>query len=206
VIIAFLLVGDELRPLAEKMVASCKRHMPTVPIMHMRDEKTQEIDRCMSQVLPWDGKRLMLYRGQHLAALPRGDVLSLDVDVIVQRDLRPVFHKPFDVALTKRKGPILDGDGVDIAKLMPYNAGVMFSTRNAFWTRVLEIIKDLPEEAQNWWGDQLAVKAAAPEFNTLDLPCSIYNYTPATEDEDVSDKAVVHYKGNRKDWMLRRQP
>lgn len=204
-IIAFLMVGEAQRPLAELMVASCKRHMPTVPVVHMRDEVTPEVPNCSSQVLPWDGKHLMTYRGDHLAALGRGDVLSLDVDVIVQRDLRPVFHRPFDVALTKRKGPIYGPDGVDITVAMPYNTGVMFCQRPEFWTRVSELIHSMPDELQTWWGDQIAVKTAAPEFRTLDLPCSIYNYTPATEDEDVSDKAVVHYKGNRKEWMLRRQ-
>lgn len=205
-IIAFLLVGDGQRPLAERMVASCKKYMPTVPIVHMRDEATQEMDGCRSQVLPWDGKHLMTYRGDHLSALGRKDVLSLDVDVIVQRDLRKVFHKPFDVAVTKRKGPIYGADGVDITVPMPYNAGVIFAQTPAVWDRMAMLIRSMPDDLQTWWGDQIALKALAPEFNTLELPCSIYNYTPSTEDEDVSDKAVVHYKGNRKDWMLRRQP
>lgn len=203
-IVAFLLVGESQRQIAERMVASVRKTMPAVPIVHMRDEATPEVADCSSQVIPWDGKRLMTYRGQHLAALEHGDVLSLDTDVIVQKDLRPVFHRHFDVALTKRKGPILDPAGIDIAKLMPYNTGVMFCKRAAFWARIYDLIKSMPEEAQGWWGDQMAVKAAAPEFNTLELPCSTYNYTPSVESEDVSDKAVVHYKGNRKDWMLRR--
>jgi hypothetical protein len=36
------------------------------------------------------------------------------------------------------------------------------------------------------------------------LPCSIYNYTPDKHEDmqkDMSDKWMIHFKGNRKGWM-----
>ncbi len=63
----------------------------------------------------------------------------------------------------------------------------------------------MPEESQVWGGDQLEIKAVA-ETTTLkvkEYPCALYNYSPVDKNEDLSDKFVVHYKGeNRKIWML----
>ena len=40
-------------------------------------------------------------------------------------------------------------------------------------------------------------------LNLKTFPCSLYNYTPDRSDEDLSERFVVHYKGLRKEWMLR---
>jgi hypothetical protein len=203
VIVAFLLVGEEQRPLAERMVASVKRHMRTVPIIHMRDQNTKPVKGSYStQMLEWDGKYLMTYRLRHLAALPDPEVLILDTDTIVQADVRKIFYRSFDVALTKRDGPILDPNGIDIAKLMPFNTGVMFSKSRKFWHDCHEWCAAAPESIQNWWGDQLAVKAIAPKYRVLELPCDTYNYSPDTRDEDTTGRLILHYKGKRKQWML----
>ena len=206
-IVAFLLVGEEQMPLAERMVASVRRVMRTVPIIQMRDEKTPEVPGIYaSKVIPWNGAHLMTYRLQHLAEMRREDMMIVDTDVIVQQDMRRVFGSPFDVALTKREGPILDPQGIDIAKLMPYNTGVMFSKCPAFWRDCYEWCSNAPEPIQKWWGDQLAVKTIAPSYRVRELPCDIYNYSPNHPDEDISGRAVLHYKGNRKDWMLKQWP
>lgn len=201
-IVAFLHVGPD-PTLAEIMVESVKRHMPTVPIIHMRDEHTPQIGD-VTQIIPWDGERLMTYRLRHLAALPKGDVVTLDTDLIVQKDLRPVFHRPFAVALTKRKGPIYGGDGKDITEAMPYNAGVCFTKTPDFWRDCYAWIQEQSEALQTWYGDQYALKHFAQKYDALDLDCGHWNYTPGTAREDVSAKAIVHYKGNRKQWMVDR--
>jgi hypothetical protein len=202
-IVSFLHVGPD-PTLAEIMVASVKRHMPTVPIIHMRDEATPQIAGCSSQVIPWDGRHLMTYRLQHLAAMPKREMATLDTDVVVQKDLRPVFWRPFQVALTKRKGPIYDPNGVDLAQEMPYNAGVVFTRSAAFWTDCYAWCRESPEALQTWYGDQHALKRFAKDYEALELDCGHWNYTPATADEDVSHKAIVHFKGRRKQWMIDR--
>jgi hypothetical protein len=170
-------------------------------MLQLTDEDTPVIDGCTARRLPWD-ERVMLWRMRHLSDIDKGEVLVLDTDVIVQADLRPVFWKPFDVALTRREGPILDPQGIDVAKLMPFNCGVMFSRRRKFFHECAELMEHMPPEIGGWYGDQLAVKHFAPRYETLVLECDVYNYTPSTAAEDVSSRKAVHYKGKRKQWMV----
>jgi hypothetical protein len=197
--VAFLHVGEDLR-LPAVMAASAKRL--GYALVQMTDERTPAVPGADAVIrLPWDGERLMTYRLQHLAALAE-PALVVDTDVVFVRDVRHVWARAFDVALTRRGGPALDPNGVDLAEVMPYNTGVMFSRSRAFWQRCHELCRAFPPEVQRWYGDQYAVRFAAPEFEVLELPVDPYNYSPGAPDEDVSQRYIVHYKGARKDWML----
>jgi hypothetical protein len=197
--VAFLQVGDDLR-LATLMAASAKRL--GYALVQMTDERTPAVASADEVLrLPWDGERLMTYRLAHLAALD-GPALIVDTDVLFMRDVQHVWDRPFDVALTRRTGPALDPNGVDLAEVMPYNTGVMFSRSQAFWRRCHELCRGFPEEVQRWFGDQYAVRFAAADFSVLELPVDPYNYSPATPEEDVAQRYIVHYKGERKAWML----
>jgi hypothetical protein len=197
--VAFLHVGEDLR-LPAVMAASAKRL--GYELVQMTDERTPAVPGADAVVrLPWDGERLMTYRLQHLAALAE-PALIVDTDVMFLRDVRDVWEREFDVALTRRTGPAPDPNGVDLAEVMPYNTGVMFSRSQAFWQRCHELCLGFPPEVQRWYGDQYAVRFAAPEFKVLELAVDPYNYSPSSPDEDVSQKYVVHYKGARKEWML----
>lgn len=197
--VAFLHVGEDLR-LPTAMAASAKRL--GYGLVQMTDERTAAVPGVDEIVrLPWDGERLMTYRLQHLATLA-GPALIVDTDVMFVRDVRHVWERDFDVALTRRDAPALDPNGVDLAEVMPYNTGVMFSRSQPFWRRCHELCQGFPAEVQRWYGDQYAVRFAAPEFSVLELAVDPYNYSPASPDEDVSQRYVVHYKGPRKDWML----
>lgn len=200
--VAFLHVRqDDVLP--QKMVESVRRHMDC-EIVQMCDDEAP-IAGCVAQRIPWDGVGLMEYRLRHLAQIPDGDTLILDTDVIVQADLSPLFAFPFDLALTKRYDPIIDCDGTDLSKVMPYNTGVMFSRKQQFWRYCHEWLKPWGAPAKKWYGDQMAVAAIAPAWNVLNLHCDNFNYSPESEDEDVSRRLVVHYKGGRrKPWMLRK--
>lgn len=200
-IVAFLHVGEDTR-LPAKMVEHVRRTMPQHAILHMTDSVTPSVTADRRQELPYDGSRLMTYRLQHLAEVAE-PMIVLDTDVIVQADLSAVFDKDFDVALTKRKGRILYG-GKDIVASMPYNTGLMFSRNPEFWRDAYALCRKAPQDMQRWFGDQLCVAAVAKsgKYKVLELPCSKFNYTPATQNEDVSAKFAVHYKGQRKDWML----
>jgi len=197
--VAFLHVGEDLR-LPAVMAASAKRF--GYELVQMTDERTPEVPGADTVVrLAWDGERLMTYRLQHLAALA-GPALVVDTDVVFVRDVGHVWERAFDVALTRRTGPAFDPNGVDLAEVMPYNTGVMFSRSQAFWQRCHELCSGFPPEVQRWYGDQYAVRFAAPEFKVLELPTDPYNYSPGSPEEDVSQRYVVHYKGSRKAWML----
>jgi lipopolysaccharide biosynthesis glycosyltransferase len=157
---------------------------------------------------PWDRKFLMPYRLLHLKEFPAANAILLDADVVVQRDLSPLFRDEFDVALTYRDetDPSLR-KSPQAYQMMPFNSGVMLSRPSGreFWAEVHQACLAMTEDRQSWFGDQLAIKevAARTMLKVKQYPCALYNYSPARWDEDLSEKFVVHYKGeNRKIWML----
>lgn len=156
-----------------------------------------------------------------LMSVPRGSqVLFLDADALLK--------KPFplgddDLTLTWRAD--VNGNA-DLAKHIPYNGGVVGAKAShagieAFiWMRAR--MRRMSKKNQAWNGDQLALAdlAGAPRGEerwnarirwTLNdpgtpltvraLPCETYNYSPSEIGEDVSDKVIVHLKGNRKDML-----
>jgi len=206
--VAFLHIGDD-HVLPRIMLASVRRAMPEARIVQLTDETTApmaQVDEVVRK--PYDGTHLMTFRLRHMADLQPRNTLFLDTDVVVQHDLAFLFGQEFDVALTRRTGSIPDPNGVDGAALMPYNTGVMLSKASGwdFWRQSCEYCESLHEQHRRWWGDQFAVReiAARSTFRVLDIPCDIYNYSPTFENEDVSARFVVHYKGRRKAWMLAR--
>jgi hypothetical protein len=166
-------------------------------IIQLTDMETPAIDGCSVVRAEWIDNP-MIFKMQRLADL-EGDILALDTDVVVNADLSPVFAFPFDVALTWRDGPIYAPDGTEVTQLMPINCGVMFCRNPEFWKACLEWCKD---KDVGWWADQIAVAQVARRFNVLRLHCDNFNYTPSSKDEDVSQRLAVHYKGERKAWML----
>ncbi len=205
--VCFLHVGPD-HAIPSFMVASVKAAMPDAEVVQMTDQATPPVPGVDSVLRhEWDGRKLMIYRLAHLAALERPACVILDTDVIVQRSLAPVFERPFDVALTVRHEAVKTLDKTqNLTPEMPYNTGVMFSREPRFWKAALERCRALPGKQHDWWGDQLSVKQVADsgQFNVVELPCEVYNYSPSTENEDVSERHVVHYKGARKLWMKQR--
>lgn len=185
---------------ADIAVQHVQKQMPGVRIVHMTDEETPLLAGCTSYRRPWDGNDLTAFRAELLSYLD-DEVLSLGTDVIVQRDLSPVFAWPFDAALTMRTDPILTPAGTDVTRLMPYNTDVAFSRGTAFWKAAHEVCVSARGKF-GWYADQQAAAIVAPRFNVLKLHVSNFNHTPSSADEDVSKRYAVHYKGQRKAWML----
>ncbi|TAM46400.1 MAG: hypothetical protein EPN55_05440 [Gammaproteobacteria bacterium] len=206
--VGFLHVG-RISKEAQIMVASVKAVMPGARIVQMTDTDTKPVTGVNDVIRKrYDGRFLMPYRLLHLKDFPPTDVVFLDTDIIVQKDLSPVFSEDFDIGLTRRYKPVRDLNGYDLAAEMPYNTGVMFSRASGipFWNKAYEHCLTLPKQDQEWWGDQVSIKVAADttDLKLKEFPCDIYNYTPRTQDEDVSNKFVLHFKGpHRKEWMLK---
>ncbi len=186
---------------ALKMLASIREVMPWTEIVHMADMDEPALTASVQRE-PWGGENVMEYRLRHLSMLPEGEWLSVDTDMVIQHDLSKVFAFPFDVAVTQRDGPIWDTNGNDIVKYMPYNAGVVWWRNAQFWKDAHAWILQQPDAIKRWYGDQLALHVLVPKYNALKLHCDNFNYSPRRADEDVSGRFVVHYKGERKGWML----
>ncbi len=85
---------------------------------------------------------------------------------------------------------------------MPFNAGVIWSRSAQFWRDCHAWILQQPDAVKRWYGSQLVLTVIVPRYNALKLHCDNFNYSPNRADEDVSSRFVVHYKGQRKAWML----
>jgi lipopolysaccharide biosynthesis glycosyltransferase len=191
------------------MVASVRAAMPGARIVQMTDLDTRKVAGVDDVIRkPWDRKFLMPYRLLHLKEFPAASAIFLDADVVVQKDLSPLFRDEFDIALTYRDetDPSLR-KSPEAYQMMPFNAGVMLSRPSGreFWAEAHQACLAMTEDRHSWFGDQLAIKevAARTTLKVKQYPCALYNYSPARWNEDLSEKFVIHYKGeNRKIWML----
>ena len=186
-----------------KCFQALKQAMPGVEAVHLTDETTPMLpgaDRAIR--LPSD-RPLALYRLHHYRSLPADDWLLLDTDIWVQQDVQHVFEVDFDIGVVNRHGTT----PVAIAKFHPYNIGVVFSRSLAFWGCAYQRLAALPVKKHEWIGDQSAMnrEVATGNWKTLILPGSQYNYFPTGGDDEVSGRAILHYKGWRKDALMLRR-
>ena len=177
------------------MLASAKEFMPDIPVYHLTDGETEALAEPIRLSEP---KPLALNRISHYSRLG-GDWLFVDTDIVFNRDVRNIFDQDFELAFAAR-------DEVnDYCTAMPHNLGVCFSRNTHFWQDIIPAIKDLPPKLQQWEGAQLAAgwyftRDWCPHKRLI-LPAE-YNYCPKSETEDISSKAIVHYKGKKpKRWL-----
>ena len=198
---AFLFAGPLPIEIAEAHVRSVRASIPNAHIIQLSDQTTPKLP-FVDEVKRMVFKDLLDSRFAHQEDL-HGDTIVLDYDTVVQKDITDVFKQSFDLAVTKRP----EGDPTasqSVLALSPHNLGVFFQKDSGkdFWRKVRIAYNSL--ETDGWLDGQVIVSRCFKElgFNVLELPGEVYNYTPMTEDEDVSMRAVVHYKGLRKAWMV----
>lgn len=189
--------------LADLLLRSIQRTMPGVPVSQFTDLKSPSV-YGVTHVLRQPPQSLSLLRSLHYASV-EGDWVFLDTDILVQRDVRNVFLRPFDIALADRRWPHIPPTP-DFTSAMPWNAGVIFSRCPDFWWEIHERLKSDTSTAGNFFGDQAVIcdLAKSDRYRILELPGMVYNYPPASADDAGKDAAIVHFKGPRKRWMLDR--
>ena len=200
--VCFMFAGDLPDEIAMAHVISVRRAIPGAWVIQLSDETTPRL-RFVDEIRRKQYQDLIDMRFAHMEDLP-GENIVLDYDCVVQDDIRAVFNEPFDLAFTRRP----DGDVTASASVLaqsPHNLGVIFQRESgqAFWARVRKGWLAV-DDRDRWMDGQVLVSRCIRElgFNVLELPGETYNYTPTSEDEDVSRRAVVHYKGKRKAWMV----
>lgn len=194
------------RDLARIMVASARAAMPGIKVYMLTNEKTPAIEgvdeawrrSIKSYWIPWVCD---------FCAHIDGKVLYLDTDIVVMKDLRPLFNVPADVVLTNR-GPKVFED-----RMMPFLFGVVPYTNKEFWAEVRDRVLAMPAiEDLNWWGSQVVAfqmfmeeQHGRGKWNIASIDCATYNYTPKDAQETPEGKWALHYKGRkRKAWMRER--
>ena len=198
-IVAFLSV-KEPPTYANIMVEHVQKAMPGIKICQLTDMDTPEVAGTIALRARNEFDSITVFKMWHLSRLD-GDVLFLDTDVVVNKDMSHVFMLDFDVALTWRSEQIVDPVGTNVTEMMPYNTGVMFQHSGYFWGEAARWAKD---KDIGWYADQIAAAALAPHFNVLKLHCDNFNYTPKKADEDLSNRYAVHYKGKSRRLMNER--
>lgn len=190
--------------LADLMIRSVKRSMPGIEITQFSDQTSSRLYGA-DKLIRREGTNFMRLRLEHYALA--GEWMFIDIDLLVQQNVQHVFDdKTFDIAIADRSGSILPQEvGLDFMKRMPHNLGVVFSRSPAFWIAALKKFDTYDKAFQNnLFCDQLAVCDTIKEqqFNVRVLPGARYNLAPMEERQDVRSSAIVHYKGNRKYWLL----
>lgn len=144
-------------------------------------------------------------------------VVLLDSDILLNASLAPVFAADFDVGVTWRR-----------TKEMPINGGLILlngrrpAAAKAFFARLFALYRERFAGDANaaWYGDQLALQEcvglAPGAFGAADvverdgcrirlLPCETHNFSPDNRLDAIvdglRDKAVIHFKGQRKRLM-----
>ena len=143
-------------------------------------------------------------------------IVFIDWDMILQRDLTPLFSDACDIMLTCRE---IRNDQT------PINTGIIIIPVNSslkiydLFEDILNELRDNPEYiATEWVGDQLFLSnllkdvleektSGVFDYKGLKikiLDCNEYNFTPlySSEKRFYPDKFIVHFKGLRKTWMI----
>ncbi|MGR0188387.1 hypothetical protein [Azospirillum aestuarii] len=137
----------------------------------------------------------------------------LDTDTLVLKELSEVFSTTFDVGVTIRDRP-----RHHFEVTMPYNNGVIFAkenrahSANAYFSHIRKMLESSPAESWAWSGNQFVVRdllgIRAPGETTFAggarvhiFPCTTHNYTPFVPGEDLTEKYIVHFRGEAKPLM-----
>lgn len=201
--VGFFCMAQAHLDMAKLLVESVRRSMPHAKIHHLTDDRCPTLPGLDSTRVLAGNYPMAIRRMLHHARCD-GEWLFVDSDIVIQKDVSDVFNEPFDVALTDREGTITNE--VKFAEVMPHNIGVVFSRSPKFWETVAANVRRLAPQQQEWMGDQIIVNAMVKQgghgFNIKTIPGSVYNYPPKSATDDLSNAAIVHYKGNRKQWLL----
>lgn len=191
------------RDLAQIMAASVRKTMPGVPVKMITDTKTPAIEGIDVFRVSTDGYGEFIPWLCHACSLIKGEVLYLDSDVVVQRDLRPLLNIPADLVLPYRGMKVVDGH------MQPFIFGCVAYKTPAIWTEFVERVQKMPKNERMWYGSQIAAFEMWMEENNgrgkwtiVPIPRDTYNYTPKSAEDMNPEAWVLHYKGKkRKEWM-----
>ena len=194
------------RDLARIMAASCREHMPGVPIFMVTDAKTPAIEGIEPLRFSRDGFGEFIPWLTNACSLVEGPVLYLDSDVVVQHDLRALLNVTSDIVLPWRGMKMVDG------KPQPFIFGCVAYRNAEIWKEIRDRVLAMPAVERMWYGSQIAVFEMWMEeqnhrgkWKIASVPRETYNYTPKDENDAPAGVWVLHYKGRkRKAWMLER--
>jgi hypothetical protein len=174
-------------------VSSIKHHHPDSEVVHLADEDSERISGSDSVYrMRWNRNEesVIEFRTRIWAEfMDEIPTVMLDVDTLVCGSVDEIFEDEFDVCLAER-------GKVDV----PYNAGVMFSRCNEFWTE----LRDCPKTTSR--DDWMIIEKTLPalvrkqKYKVKIVPGRIWNCSEA----DIPVEArILHFKGMKKLRMVK---
>lgn len=192
------------RDLARVMVASARKHMPGIRVFMVTDHNTPALDGIETIRFNTEGHADWIPWLCHACSLMEGEVLYLDSDVVVQRDLRPILNVPGDLILPYRGMKTIDGH------LQPFIFGCVAYRTAEIWKEIRDRVNAMPRKERGWYGSQIAVfdmfmeeQNGRGKWKIVPIPRDTYSYTPKDAEDAPKEAWSLHYKGKkRKAWML----
>lgn len=172
-------------------IASAKKHMPEIEVVHLTDAKTEPLQGA-DTVLRFDTEGNFWKRYWTAAAALDGEVLLVGTDTIFRRDVSDLFAEQFEVALPH----IAD-------RRLRYDAGTQaVRTPDFFRHLAASPFAELEQVTTDAFLNEFAHCVKSYNGKIIDLPGKIYSFVPcAHDDPGIQSAAIVHYRGPRKRWM-----
>lgn len=192
--IAIYLDTPALTDIAIRAARAAKLCHPFAEVVHLNGgPESFDIGADTTLHCPVDGT--FCRRRAVLQGMVEGEALFIGADVICQENVSYIFEQDFDVAIATDIRP-----GHPSIK---YNADVVFCRTPAFWQDI-----ESATGAMGWPdGDWMEVENAyrdivdSGKYRTLILPGETYNYVPVSKDDYTGNRKIVHYRGQRKNWL-----
>jgi hypothetical protein len=142
----------------------------------------------------------------------------VDGDAFIMQNLSPIWRSPYDIYLTHRRIPGLMPFNEGVFHVRAGKVGVIFSRNHLSqleWLETLNVVRDYyGGDIRRWRGGQLALNALcgimlkdclpfSDKYRLYIFPCFYHNATPLPGGHpfDLSQKVIVHLKGNMKDSL-----
>lgn len=201
---------------------TARMHYAEVPIYILSSKQLEVPEGIGLMRFPEAGRMPLMtanlwLQQQAIWMLNGSDLLFLDPDILLQGRLSNNML-PAELVITNRRP-------VDkLFQTQPYNFGVIGvqACQNTYdaWSWMVYRCNKLAGRYQKWYGNQVALRELCGPRVTSGLPYEAdfgffnlqilqldgerYNYTPESLTEDLSDKVILHFKGERKDMMRER--
>ena len=201
---------------------SIKLHHPNSSVIQISDlnaKKIEDVDYIERKKFYYETIMYDFIKAQRDIINKYGPTVFLDADMIVLKPITEFFSiENYEFSVTQRTEenkqlyftPVLHKEkfpeliGKKFGDEMPFNAGIYFCKNSDTLKYMLSIFNKLKSNYYEWYGDQLALRELVKinKFKIKIFNDYIYNYTPNTVDEDLSDKKVLHFKGKTKKLLV----